>query len=110
MQVQEIMTRNVYIVDPEMTIRDAARRMRTDNIGALPVGENDRLIGMVTDPPRPECLAGLSAEPLRRSHHLGIATARDVAEMGCAKVWSWRNLRGGRRECQSRSTSKTFHG
>ena len=49
MQVQEIMTRNVYTVDPEMTIRDAARRMRTDNIGALPVGENDRLIGMVTD-------------------------------------------------------------
>src|SRR5262249_41282887 len=34
---------------PNMTVRDAARRMRADNIGALPVGENDRLIGMVTD-------------------------------------------------------------
>jgi CBS domain-containing protein len=32
-----------------MTIRDAARAMRADNVGALPVGENDRLVGMVTD-------------------------------------------------------------
>jgi CBS domain-containing protein len=49
MQVQELMTPTVHIADPNMTIRDAARRMRADNIGALPVGENDRLIGMVTD-------------------------------------------------------------
>jgi CBS domain-containing protein len=49
MQVREIMTSNVQLADPNMTIRDAARQMRADNIGALPVGENDRLIGMVTD-------------------------------------------------------------
>jgi len=49
MQVHEIMTPMVHIADPNMTIRDAARRMRADNVGALPVGENDRLIGMVTD-------------------------------------------------------------
>lgn len=49
MQVQEIMTRDVAIMDPNTTIRDAARRMRADNVGAFPVGENDRLIGMVTD-------------------------------------------------------------
>ena len=49
MQVQEIMTRDVYIADPNAQIRDVARRMRDDNVGALPVGENDRLIGMVTD-------------------------------------------------------------
>jgi CBS domain-containing protein len=49
MQVQEIMTRSIDIIDPNTTIRDAARRMRDDSVGALPVGENDRLIGMVTD-------------------------------------------------------------
>ncbi len=49
MQVQKIMTPTVHIADPNMTIRDAARCMRADNIGALPVGENDRLIGMITD-------------------------------------------------------------
>lgn len=49
MQVQEIMRPSVHMADPNMTIREAAQRMRTNNIGALPVGENDRLIGMVTD-------------------------------------------------------------
>ncbi|KXF78453.1 inosine-5-monophosphate dehydrogenase [Paramesorhizobium deserti] len=49
MQVQEIMTHGADVIDPNTTIRDAARRMRADNVGALPVGENDRLVGMVTD-------------------------------------------------------------
>ncbi|WP_407176713.1 CBS domain-containing protein [Bradyrhizobium sp. STM 3562] len=49
MQVQDIMQRKVAIADPNMTIRDVARKMRADNIGALPVGENDRLVGVVTD-------------------------------------------------------------
>lgn len=49
MQVHEIMTPSVHIADPNMTIREASRWMRADNVGALPVGENDRLIGMVTD-------------------------------------------------------------
>jgi CBS domain-containing protein len=49
MQVQEIMRANVHMADPNITIREAARRMRANNIGALPIGENDRLIGMVTD-------------------------------------------------------------
>lgn len=49
MRIQEIMNSNVHLADPNMTICDAARRMRAENVGALPVGENDRLIGMVTD-------------------------------------------------------------
>jgi CBS domain-containing protein len=49
MQVQEIMTQSVDTVGPSTTSRDAARRMRDKNIGALPVGENGELIGMVTD-------------------------------------------------------------
>ena len=49
MQVHDIMSANVHLANPNMSIRDAARQMRAENIGALPVGENDRLIGMVTD-------------------------------------------------------------
>ena len=49
MQVQEIMHRGAEVIDPNMMIRDAAAKMRAENVGALPVGENDRLIGMVTD-------------------------------------------------------------
>ena len=49
MQVQKMMHPDVHIVDPNMTIRDAARRMRANDVGALPIGENNRLIGMLTD-------------------------------------------------------------
>lgn len=49
MQVQDIMTRTVELITPDTAIREAARLMREDRIGALPVRENDRLVGMVTD-------------------------------------------------------------
>jgi CBS domain-containing protein len=49
MQVSEIMTRRVDLVDPNATIRDAARIMRDENHGALPVAEKGKLVGMVTD-------------------------------------------------------------
>jgi CBS domain-containing protein len=49
MKIKEIMTSNPELIDPSATIREAAKRMKSEDIGALPVGENDRLIGMVTD-------------------------------------------------------------
>lgn len=49
MQVSEIMSPSVELTDPNVQVRDAAVRMRDEDLGALPVGENDRLIGMVTD-------------------------------------------------------------
>ncbi len=49
MQVFEVMAPDVQVVSPEQTIREAARLMAERDIGALPVGENDRLVGMVTD-------------------------------------------------------------
>jgi CBS domain-containing protein len=49
MKISEIMTPDPELIDPNSSIRDAAQRMKNEDIGALPVGENDRLIGMVTD-------------------------------------------------------------
>jgi CBS domain-containing protein len=49
MQVQQVMSRPVDVINPNATSREAARRMRDEHIGALPVGENDELLGMVTD-------------------------------------------------------------
>jgi CBS domain-containing protein len=49
MKVRECMTSDVQIADPEQTIRDAARAMASLDAGVLPVGENDRLVGMITD-------------------------------------------------------------
>lgn len=49
MRVSEAMTRDVSVASPDQTIRDAARLMASIDAGVLPVGENDRLVGMITD-------------------------------------------------------------
>lgn len=49
MRVSEAMTRDVRIANPDQNIMDAARMMAEADAGVLPVGENDRLVGMVTD-------------------------------------------------------------
>jgi CBS domain-containing protein len=49
MKVSETMTRDVRIADPGQSIREAAQVMLEIDAGALPVGENDRLVGMLTD-------------------------------------------------------------
>lgn len=49
MQIQEAMTQHAEWIDPNISLKEAARIMRDRDIGCLPVGENDRLIGMITD-------------------------------------------------------------
>lgn len=49
MQVSEAMTRDVRVARPEQSIRDAAAIMAEIDAGAVPVGDNDRLVGMITD-------------------------------------------------------------
>ncbi len=49
MKVNQAMTSDVKIISPDRTIREAAELMAELDSGALPVGENDRLVGMVTD-------------------------------------------------------------
>jgi CBS domain-containing protein len=47
--VQEIMTRNPTCARPESAAADAAQMMRREDVGAIPVVDGDRLIGIVTD-------------------------------------------------------------
>src|SRR5207249_2428928 len=49
MKVREIMTTDVECVAPHTGIRDLADKMKTLDVGFIPVCENDRLIGTVTD-------------------------------------------------------------
>src|SRR5579863_7973538 len=49
MKVGNIMMRQVEIASPDESVEHAARMMAELDIGALPVGEDDRLVGMVTD-------------------------------------------------------------
>lgn len=49
MKVKKMMHKGVEWVSPDTTIAALAKKMQQFDIGAIPVGENDRLIGMVTD-------------------------------------------------------------
>ena len=49
MRVSEAMTRDVRVANPGQTICDVAKIMAEIDAGAVPVGENDRLVGMITD-------------------------------------------------------------
>ena len=47
--VRDVMTPHVKIASPEDTLKHAAQMMEELDCGVLPVGENDRLVGMLTD-------------------------------------------------------------
>jgi CBS domain-containing protein len=49
MKVREVMSKDVLVASPDDTIEKAATLMAQADCGVLPVGENDRLVGMVTD-------------------------------------------------------------
>src|SRR5688572_16970583 len=49
MQVRDIMTPKAEAVGPDTNLREAAGRMKALDVGSLPVCDNDRLTGMITD-------------------------------------------------------------
>jgi len=71
MQIKEVMTRGVVVIDPARTLQQAGQKMKDLDIGALPVWENNRLVGMVTD--RDIVVRSVSA-----GHDPRIDTVRDV--------------------------------
>ena len=49
MLLREMMTANIEDIPADATLMQAAEKMKRLNIGAIPVRENDRLVGMITD-------------------------------------------------------------
>jgi predicted transcriptional regulator len=49
MQVKDVMSHTVEMAVPDDTLQEAATRMRCWNVGILPVKEDDRLVGVITD-------------------------------------------------------------
>lgn len=49
MKLKDIMTPQVEVTDPGESLYDAARKMRSHDIGVLPVCDGERLVGMLTD-------------------------------------------------------------
>ena len=76
MKVKDAMHKGVDWVAPDAPVIEVAKMMRERDIGAIPIGENDRLIGMVTD--RDIVCKGLAED----SFDVRRATARDVMTPG----------------------------
>jgi len=49
MRLSEILSRDVETLPPDATIREAAQRMRSLDVGAMPVCDGSHLLGMITD-------------------------------------------------------------
>ncbi|MFB9983254.1 CBS domain-containing protein [Mesorhizobium kowhaii] len=76
MKVKDAMHKGVDWVSPETDVTELAKIMRAQDIGSIPIGENDRLIGMVTD--RDIVCKGLADDGFDGR----TATARDVMTTG----------------------------
>ena len=75
MKVRDAMTGTVDTISPATTVLEAARRMRDDDIGAIPVAENDRLVGMVTD-------RDLVVRSLADAHDVATTSVSDAMSSG----------------------------
>jgi CBS domain-containing protein len=72
MKVKDAMHKGVKWVSPDTLVAEVAKLMREYDVGAIPIGEDDRLIGMVTD--RDIVCKGLAQD----SFDVRRATAREV--------------------------------
>ena len=81
MKVKDAMHKGVDWVSPDTPVTELAKLMRDHDVGAIPIGENDRLVGMVTD--RDIVCKGLAHD----NFDTNSATARDVmtAEIHCCR-------------------------
>ncbi|MBV8048407.1 MAG: CBS domain-containing protein [Paludibacterium sp.] len=85
MKVSEVMTRDVLVITPQETIQRAAQHMAETGCGALPIEENQHLVGMVTD--RDIVLRALAHgmshdTPVREIMSTGVKYCFDDEELG----------------------------
>lgn len=71
MKVKDAMHAGVTWVEPDTRVGELARMMRDQDIGSIPIGENDRLVGMVTD-------RDIVCKGLANGKDVSALTARDV--------------------------------
>jgi len=75
MKVRDAMHGGVHWIEPGTPVTEIAKLMRDQDVGCLPVGENDRLVGMVTD--RDIVCRGIAA-----GGNCATMAARDVMSSG----------------------------
>ena len=75
MKVKDAMPKKAEWVGPDTAVADVAKKMKDLDIGSMPVGENDRLIGMVTD-------RDITCRAVASGKDCSKLTARDVMTKG----------------------------
>lgn len=80
MKVGEAMHQGCTWCAPDTPLSEVAKILRDEDIGAVPVGENDKLIGIVTD-------RDIACRGVAEGEGLSSLTARDVMTEGIA--WCW---------------------
>lgn len=80
MQVREVMSREVLVTSPDDTIEKAATLMGQVDCGALPVGDNDRLVGIVTD-------RDITLRAVAKGNPPDRCTVREVMSLGVKYVF-----------------------
>src|SRR5512143_918339 len=76
MKVRDAMHKGVEWGSPDTPVGEIAKLMRDSDVGSIPIGENDKLIGMVTD--RDIVCKGLA----QNGFDARRTTARDVMSEG----------------------------
>jgi CBS domain-containing protein len=79
MRIADVMTRDLPTVEPNSSVRDAAREMSKWGVRALPVCEGTRLVGIVTDW---DLVRALADEGDAASRPLGDFMSTDLAAVG----------------------------
>lgn len=75
MKVSEAMHKGVEWVTPDTSLVEVARRMKKFDVGSLPVGENDKLVGMITD-------RDIVCRAVAEGADMAALTARDAMTKG----------------------------
>jgi len=71
MRVHDVMTKTAVCTRPDASLEEAAERMKSLDVGALPVCSDDRLVGMVTD-------RDIAIRSVAEGHNPRLEHVRDV--------------------------------
>ncbi len=86
MKVKKAMHEGAVWIAPDMPLREIAKKMKDEDIGALPVGEKDRLVGMVTD-------RDIVCRAVASGKDIAKLRARDVMTKGITYCRTEQNLK-----------------
>ncbi|ULT56605.1 CBS domain-containing protein [Neobacillus drentensis] len=98
MNVADVMTTDIDCCTPESTCKEVAKKMKELDVGAIPICENDKLVGIITD--RDLVIKGLAnelpdASPVSDllANNIVVTGTKDMSVEEAAKIMSHEQIR-----------------